>query len=70
VQEVVRICSKAIHEQDDISNELAFSVLRVGGQLLDELRPLPVARKTPKHPNTALPSPITQNTAKPSPFDL
>ena len=46
VQEVVTICSRVIHGRDDVSNELAFSVLRVGGQLLEELRPLPVATKS------------------------
>jgi hypothetical protein len=45
VQEVVTICSRAIHGQDDVPNELALSVLRVGGQLLEELRPLPVTTK-------------------------
>jgi hypothetical protein len=50
VQEVVTICSRAIHGQDDVPNELAFSVLRVGGQILEELRPLPVARKNSQTP--------------------
>jgi hypothetical protein len=45
LQEVVTICSRAIHGHDDFPNELASAVLRVGGQLLEELRPLPVARK-------------------------
>jgi hypothetical protein len=44
LQEVVTACSRAIHGEE-VPNGLALAVLRVGGQLLEELRSLPVARK-------------------------